>query len=152
MLQLLAHIRLSSFQLVWQPIFIWLLSCVNHIRESQPAFVAVYTHELFSHEEMMDIKGNTQSIQNWTWKLKPWTLLGITVISSSHLQVWLVFSQLFGERRCILLKRLIWGDRGYGYTQKRLHIFLRWVFIDSFHSRLNFLGLEYIFIWRISLI
>ena len=47
MLQLLAHIRPSSFQLVWQPIFI-------------------YTHELFSHEEMMGIKGNIQFIQNWT--------------------------------------------------------------------------------------
>ena len=29
MLQLLAHIRLSSFQLEWQPVFIWLLSCVE---------------------------------------------------------------------------------------------------------------------------
>ena len=43
------------------------------IGESQPSCVAVYTHELFSHEEMMGIKGNTQSIQNWK-KLEPWTL------------------------------------------------------------------------------
>ena len=28
--------------------------------------VAVYTHELFLHEEMMGIKGNTQSNENWT--------------------------------------------------------------------------------------
>ena len=53
MLQLLAHIRPSSFQLDWQPIFIWLLSYVNNIGESQPAYVAVYTQELFSHEEIM---------------------------------------------------------------------------------------------------
>ena len=53
MLQLLAHIRTSSFQLDWQPIFIWLLSYVNNIGESQPAYIAVYTQELFSHEEIM---------------------------------------------------------------------------------------------------
>ena len=34
----------------------------NDIGESKPTWVAVYTHELFSHEEMMDIKGNIQSI------------------------------------------------------------------------------------------
>ena len=71
MLQFLAHIRPSSFQLDWQPIFIWFLSCINNIGESQPACAAVYTHELFSHAEMMGIKGNTQSIQNSNWKLKP---------------------------------------------------------------------------------
>ena len=36
--------------------------------------VSQSTHELFLHEEMMGIKGNTQSIKNWTSKLEPWTL------------------------------------------------------------------------------
>ena len=66
MLQLLACIRPSSFQPDWQPIFIRMLFVQNNIGESEPTCVAVYTHELFSHEEMMGFKGNAQSIQNWT--------------------------------------------------------------------------------------
>ena len=62
----------------------------------------------------------------------------IAVIGTSQWQ--LVFSELFEERRCILLKQLIWvkggggggGGGGYGYTQKRLCVILKWVFLDNF--------------------
>ena len=66
MLQLLAHIRPSSFQLAGNRYSPDCSLVENNIGESQLACVAVYTHELFSHEEMMGIKEKTQSIQNWT--------------------------------------------------------------------------------------
>ena len=50
-------------------------------------YVAVYTHELFLHEEMMGIKGNTQSNENWTWKLEPWTLRKNWVIVSLKVNI-----------------------------------------------------------------
>ena len=64
MVQILAYICSSSFQLDWHAANTHLIAPVqNKIGESQ----AVYTtHELFSHEEMLDIKGNAQSIQNWS--------------------------------------------------------------------------------------
>ena len=86
MLQLLAHNRPSSFQLDWHTIVLPHFSLTgnqyssdcsivsNNIEENQPASVAVYTHKLFSHEEMTGIKCNTQSIQNSTRKLEPWAL------------------------------------------------------------------------------
>ena len=64
MLQHLAHIRPSTFQLDWYVnIHLIALLCIG---DSQPTCVAVYIHELFSLEEMMGVKGNEQSIQNRT--------------------------------------------------------------------------------------
>ena len=64
MLQLLACIR--HFSLTGNQYSSECSLVQNNIRESEPTCVAVYTHELFSHEEMMGFKGNAQSIQNWT--------------------------------------------------------------------------------------
>ena len=44
----------------------------------------------------------------------------IAVIGTSQWQ--LVFSELFEERRCILLKRLIWVKGGGGGGGLRLHV------------------------------
>ena len=63
MLQLLAHIRPSTFQLEVITIHLIALLCIG---DSQPTCVAVYIHELFSLEEMMGVKGNAKSIQNRT--------------------------------------------------------------------------------------
>ena len=65
MLQLLVHIRPSSFSLTGNEYSSDCCLVYNNTEESQPVSVVVYTDELFSHEEMMGIKGNTQSIQNW---------------------------------------------------------------------------------------
>ena len=46
--------------------------------------------------------------------------------------LWLVFSELFEERWYRFLKRLIWMEGGYGYTQKKLHAFFKWVFNGKF--------------------
>ena len=61
--------------LAWlSTIFILLLSCVEWYWRKSVYLCTVYTHELLLQEEMMGIKGNIEPIQNWTWKLEPWTL------------------------------------------------------------------------------
>ena len=50
--------------------------------------------------------------------------------------LWLVFSELLEERRCRLLKRQNLEGKGvYGYTQKRLNLFLRRDFIGKFSQQ-----------------
>ena len=97
----------------------------------------------------MSINGNIQSIQNGTWKLEPWTLIKKY---SSEMSDFLSKREYFQKPRMkmvgssqwqvpvISIFWVIWGkasDRfggkgGYGYTQKRLHVFLRWVFCGNF--------------------
>ena len=96
-----------------------------------------------SEEVVMDIKGNTQSIQYWTWKVKPWTLrknyssetsevvisLKVKNFQKSRITVWsvpvsgkclwLVFSELFEERQYKILKELILGEGGDTVTCKK---------------------------------
>ena len=52
MLQL-PHFSLTGNQYPSDCSVVW-----NNVGESQPTCVAVYTHELFLHEEMIGIKGN----------------------------------------------------------------------------------------------
>ena len=60
--------------------------------------------------------------------------------------LWLVFSELFEEKRCRLLKRLSWGKEGYSYTQERLHaFFIRWVFIGKFSKQAKVLRFKVVF-------
>ena len=70
--------------------------------------------------------------------------------------LWLVFFELFEERRFRLLKLLIWRGRGVTVTHKKDHkFFLWWVLLASFHSRLNWLqslGVRRFSIWWILLI
>ena len=71
----------------------------------------------------------------------------LTPVSGKCLR--LVFSQLFEERPCRLLKRLSW--RG-GEGRLRLHTKkIATILLASFHSRLKSFNLRWFFIWRIFL-
>ena len=87
----------------------------------------------------MSINGNIQSIQNGTWKLEPWTLIKKY---SSEMSDFLSKREYSSQQQVpvISIFWVIWGKasdqfggkEGYGYTQKRLHVFLRWVFCGNF--------------------
>ena len=70
-------------------------------------------------------------------------------VSVSGKCLWLVFFSYLRKGSVDSWSDCFGGKGGYGYTQKRLHVFLRWVLLASFHSKLKSLSLGWFSIWQI---
>ena len=155
MLQLLAHIHPSSFKLVWQPIFIWLLLHVEkYWRKSTYLCSTVLCTQLFLHVKKWWAlaKGNTIhptkiGLENWKllglWEkiiVLKWAIVSLKLnifkkpgVTLSELQSVIIIFWVIRGKAVWTPKATRFGDkRFYSYTQKILHIFLWRDFIGKF--------------------